>query len=198
MSRAQALLDETRAYAAREFIPILSEDCERVLCDLVARLQPRCILEIGTAIGYSAARMALACDARIDTIERDEARIAYALRLWKDLGVDERIRLHRGDANEILPSVVRGARYDLVFLDGPKSRYGEQLDVVMPALSAGSVVVCDDVHYFGYVTSGEYPPHKHRTIVCKMRAFLERIRCDERMRAQIYDQGNGIAVITIR
>lgn len=191
-------LAQVRVQAKQDFIPILSEDCERVLTDMLGTLRPQSVLEIGTAIGYSSAWMCVHSDARIVTLDKDPERLAKARTLWQELDIADRIECFEGDAAELLPTLVQGRSYDLVFLDGPKSKYNSELDTVLPSLHKGSVVLCDDVDYFGYVPSGEYPPHKHRTIVMQMRAFLDRIGSDPRMSVQHYPQGNGIAVITIR
>lgn len=192
---AQAALNEAYDRARAEFIPVMSPECRAVLIDLLRETHPRAILEIGTAIGYSSALMLIAApEATIDTLERDETRLARAEKLWRDTGVRRRVNAVAGDARQTLAATIEGKTYDFVFLDANKSAYLRQLKTIEPHLADGAVVIADDVLYLGLVKGGAYPPHKHRTIVNNMRAFLVYATQSRLYDTTIYERG-GIAVI---
>lgn len=194
MSKEEILL---RAYenAKAAFIPVCDEECARVLREQCEKTAPERILEIGTAVGYSAACMALACRARVDTADIDGERLARAQKLWRRLGTEERISAFCGDVRLILPQIMAGKKYGLVFLDGPKSACGELFEAILPHLEKGGVIVTDDINYLGLVRGDFLPPHKHRTIVLNMRRFVRRIS-EPPFETRIYWE-EGVAVTKI-
>ena len=173
--KEKQILERARERAAADFIPVCGEGCARILEECCLRLKPRRILEIGTAVGCSAALMALSCGAEVDTIDFDEERLKRAQELWRELGLEGRIHAFCGDVKRILPEVIAGKKYGLVFIDGPKSAYKSIFERVREHTEKGGEIVSDDVDYLGLVLSKAYPPHKHRTIVTNMRDYLEYI-----------------------
>lgn len=195
MTESEKILKGVHDYAREKFVMILSDECERELKRLFAEYQPKRVLEIGTAIGYSSSVMALASDCVIDTIEKDGERIKSAKALWKSLGVDGRINSYHGDADELLGGVVEGKTYDFVFLDGAKSAYKRQLVFLDEYVEKGGIILCDDVLYLGLVKGDGYPPHKHRTIVNNMREFLKYAQESEKYELNLIEEANGIAIV---
>ena len=196
MTTEQAeVLQGVHDLAREQFVMILSDECEVVLKEIFEKYRPQRALEIGSAIGYSSSIMALSSDCVIDTIEKDFSRIERAKELWRRLGVEDRINVYHGDSDELLPQVIAGKTYDFVFIDGAKSAYKRQLELLLPYIKTGGIVLCDDVLYLGLVKGDSYPPHKHRTIVRNMREFLAYVESDERLELQLIEEGNGIAVI---
>ncbi|MDE5990986.1 MAG: O-methyltransferase [Clostridia bacterium] len=195
MIESEKILREVHDFARENFVMILSDECERELKRLFSEYKPKRVLEIGTAIGYSSSVMALASDCKIDTIEKDGERIRAAKELWKKLGVDGRINCYHGDADELLASVVEGKTYDFVFLDGAKSAYKRQLEFLERHIKRGGIVLCDDVLYLGLVKGDGYPPHKHRTIVNNMRAFLKYVEESDIYECDLIEEANGIAIV---
>lgn len=194
MNNVEQILQAVHDKARQDYIMILSDECEVVLRDLFCKYQPKRVLEIGTAIGYSSSIMALSSQCEIDTIEKDGERVQKAKELWQKLGVADRIHSYLGDADEILQSVVKDKKYDFIFLDGAKSAYKRQLEFLYDYMQKGCVVLCDDVLYFGLVRGDEYVAHKHRTIVKNLREFLRYIE-DDRFESQVIEEGNGIAIV---
>lgn len=192
---AEKTLRGVHDYARQNYIMILSDECERVLRELFAKYKPSRVLEIGTAIGYSSSLMALLSDCTIDTIEKDSERIIKAKQLWQTLGVADRINVFEGDASQILESTTEGKTYDFVFIDGAKSAYKSQLEFLLPHISEGGIVLCDDVLYLGLVRGNEKVVHKHRTIVKNMREFLAYIEDGSLFESTVLEEGNGIAVV---
>lgn len=189
------ILSQVLASARDRHVPVIDDDSREILIRAVEEVKPRRILEIGTAIGYSASLMALSSEATIDTVEMDDTRRQEAISLWKRLGIDDRIHAYLGNADEILESVVEGKEYDFIFIDGPKSKYLSHFLICLPHLSTGGVVFADDVLYFGMVEGEEFIPHKHRTIVTNLRQFLATVQADERLECTIVREGNGVAII---
>ncbi len=194
MTEKLEILKQVHDGARKDFIMILSDECEEVLKGLFEENKPKRVLEIGTAIGYSSSIMALASDCVIDTIEKDGERIEKAKRLWKSLGVEDRINCHHGDADELLASVTEGKTYDFVFLDGAKSAYKRQLEFLEPYIEKGGIILCDDTLYLGLVKGEEKVPHKHRTIVNNMRKFLVYLEESGKFDYRLIEKANGIAI----
>ncbi len=174
-------------------IPVIGEASLQFLLVLLAAVRPRRILEIGTAVGLSAAAMLLACpEAHLTTVEIDEGRYTEAKDNLAALGLSNRATCHLGDAGEILPMM--DGKYDFVFLDGPKAQYGRYMSELKRLLEKGGTVFADDVLLFGWL-SGEKPaPAKHRLFVRKMRAYLEEVSRDADFSTVVVDVGGGVAV----
>lgn len=137
--------------AKRDRIPIVHWETGRLLAVLVAALQPRRVIEVGTAIGYSTLHMAQALGegGLIVTLERDEQRIAQARGFWDRAGVSDRIELVEGDALENLPALP--GDFDLAFVDATKQEYGDYLGMIEPKLKPRALVVIDNVLMRGEV-----------------------------------------------
>ena len=194
--KEKQILERARERAAEDFIPVCGEGCARILEECCLRLKPRRILEIGTAVGCSAALMALSCGAEVDTIDFDEERLKRAQELWRELGLEGRIHAFCGDVKRILPEVIAGKKYGLVFIDGPKSAYKSIFESVREHTEKGGEIVSDDVDYLGLVLSKAYPPHKHRTIVTNMREYLEYISAPP-LETRVFGDC-GVAVTEVR
>lgn len=188
-------LNQLYDYARQNYIPIIDDASLEVLIGEIEKANPKRILEIGTAVGYSGAIMLQHSQASLDTIEIDEDRRNIAIRLWRELGLEERINSYLGSADEILEEIIEGKEYDFVFIDGPKSRCGKYYDQCFEHIKSGGIIFVDDVLFFGMVRGQEWVAHKHRTIVKNLRIFLDKIQSDERVDVKILDVGNGIAVI---
>ena len=119
----KAELEKIKEKALREYIPIIMDDTLEVIDKILKEKKPTKILEIGTAVGYSAMCFSeyLTQDGRIDTIERDLERIAEAKINIKNVGVEDKINIIEGDAVEILPTL--NDKYDMVFIDAAKGKY---------------------------------------------------------------------------
>ena len=188
-------LEDIRQESKVEFLPILSQECEEVLIDLIKKIKPTSILEIGTCVGYSSTIMLLNSNATIDTIEIDEERLEKAKALWENYKLQDRVNYYLGDVDKILDKVIENKTYDLIFIDGPKSRYLDHFIKTQKAMHENTIVICDDVLFFGLVKGEEKVAHKHRTIVRHLREFLSFIEERDDLNVEILDKGNGIAII---
>lgn len=172
-------------------IPIIRKSERQLLFKTVYENKPKRILEIGTAIGFSALLMAMANDdAIIDTVEKDTKRFERAKKAIEDANMTERINCISGDADKVISEL--SANYDFVYLDGPKGQYLNHLKKIEKILSEKAVIVADNVLFKGLVKSVEYPPHRYRTIVVRLREYLEYV--NREYSTVIYEEGDGMAI----
>ena len=187
-------LSQLEKFARERFIPVMLDDTKELLFATVAAAQPKRILEIGTAIGYSGIVMLSACDgATLNTIELDENTAALARKNFDEFGVGERVNIFVGDAREIV-RLLTGS-YDFIFLDGPKGQYEVFLPYLTDLLEVGGTLVCDNVLYKGLVEQiPDDKRHKHITVARNMRAFLDDITNNPRYSTVLHRIGDGVTV----
>lgn len=186
-------LKALRTDALARGIPVTDEETLNYLLLMLSASRPRRILEIGTAVGLSAAAMLLRCPAaHVTTLELEEERYLEAKQNFERFGISSRVTCYLGDAGEIL-SMMDG-RFDFVFLDGPKAQYEKYLFDLKRLMPTGGVLFADDVLLYGWV-SGEQPaPQKRHSIVDKLRGYLANISADEDFITSVLDVGDGVAV----
>ncbi len=186
-------IEQIKEKALNEHIPIIMDDTLEVVGKILEDKKPERILEIGTAVGYSAIMFSkyLIENGYIDTIERDEERIKEAKENVKDLNLEEKIHIFEGDAIEILPTL-KGP-YDVVFIDAAKGKYPIFLSEALRMLGNNGIIVADNVLYKGYVMS-DYNKHKQRTAVRGLREFLKELNENENLTTQILEVGDGLAI----
>lgn len=194
----EPFFSELRAYAEREHIYIVKQDVERFLRTLISMIKPKEILEVGTAIGYSALFMldSAGNGASVTTIERDEAVFLQAKENIKARGKEPFVRQIFGDASEVLENLT--GMYDFVFLDAAKGQYRAHFDACLKLTRPGSVIVTDDVLYMGMTASDELATKKHITITRRLREFLDFLCTDPRFETVILPIGDGVAVTYIK
>lgn len=188
------VINEQRIYAMLHNVPILRESEVRLFTDLIDMYKPQSILEVGTAIGYSTILMAscMAKDGHITTMELDQERHEKAKEFIAQTPYKDKIKLLQGDASVLLDNLE--GTYDMVFLDGPKGQYLHQLKKILPHLSENAVILADNVMFRGYVESEEAPPKRFRTIVKRLREYLEFVRNKELFNTTIYQMGDGMSI----
>ncbi|WP_018133510.1 O-methyltransferase [Effusibacillus pohliae] len=190
------LLTSIERRAEELFIPILDLETAQFLRVFLRTHQPRRILEVGTAIGYSAIVMAKACSASIVTIERDPVRAAEALQNIEQAGLRDRVRLLQGDAFDILPGLLRDSpeSFDIVFLDAAKGQYPHFLELVLPLLRPGGILFSDNVFFQGLVAGPEHVKHKLRTIVMRLREYNRTLADHSALETAFVPIGDGLAI----
>lgn len=186
-------LMEIRKKALEDHVPIIMDDTLEVIAKILENKKPNKILEIGTAVGYSAICFSeyLESNGKIDTIERDTQRVIEARENIKKAEVEEKINIYEGDAVEILPTL--NDEYDIVFIDAAKGKYPFFLDEALRMLKNDGVIIADNVLYKGYVMS-DYNKHKQRTAVRNLREFLQKLNENENLEVKILEVGDGLAV----
>ncbi len=179
--------------ALEEHIPIIMDDTLEVIAKILMEKKPEKILEIGTAVGYSAICFSeyLKENGRIDTIERDPQREAEARENIKKVGVEDKIKLYEGDAVEILPTL--NEKYDVVFIDAAKGKYPFFLEQALRMLKDDGIILADNILYKGYVMS-DYNKHKQRTAVTHLRQYIKETTENPELETQILEVGDGLAI----
>ena len=186
-------IKQIKEKALNEHIPIIMDDTLEVVGKVLQELKPNKILEIGTAVGYSAICFSkyLSKDGRIDTIERDEERIAEAKINIKDLNLEEKINIIIGDAVEILPTL--NEKYDAIFIDAAKGKYPFFLKEAIRMLSDNGIIIADNILYKGYTLS-DYNKHKQRTAVRGLREYLKELEENEELKTELLEVGDGLTI----
>ncbi|MFG6319398.1 MAG: O-methyltransferase [Clostridia bacterium] len=181
--------------ALNEHIPIIMDDTLNVIKDILEKENPKRILEIGTAVGYSASMFAkYAEQAVIDTIELNEERYEEAKINVEKIGVADRINLYLGNAVEILPTL--NFEYDIVFIDANKGKYPIFLQEGIRLVKPEGIIIADNVLYKGYVMS-DYNKHKQRTAVRHLREYIKEAMENEILESEILEVGDGIAITKV-
>ena len=189
-------LEKIKQKALDEHIPIIMDDTLEVVDKILREIKPKKILEIGTAVGYSAMCFSeyLQEGGKIDTIERDEERIAEARINIKKVGVEDKINIYAGDAVEILPTL--NEKYDVVFIDAAKGKYPFFLNQALRIINKNGVILADNVLYKGYVMS-DYNKHKQRTAVRNLREYIKEVTENPNIQTEILEVGDGLAISKI-
>lgn len=186
-------LQSIKKKALTDHIPIIMDDTLAEIAGILKELQPKKILEIGTAVGYSAICFSeyITPDGKIDTIEKDEERAQQAIENFSLVQVEDKIQIWIGDAMEILPTLEN--EYDAIFIDAAKSKYPFFLQQALRMLKHGGVIIADNVLYKGYVL-GDYNKHKQRTAVRNLREFLQELQDNQNLEVRILEVGDGLAI----
>ena len=183
--------------ALEEHIPIIMDDTLQVIEKYMLQIKPSRILEIGTAVGYSAMCFSefLSEEGVIDTIERDEERIKEAKENIKKVGVEDKIKIYEGDAVEILPTL--NEKYDMVFIDAAKGKYPFFLKESLRMLKQNGIIFADNILYKGYVMS-DYNKHKQRTAVRNLREYIKEVSENPNLETKILEVGDGLAISVVK
>lgn len=187
---------EDRAHA--DHVPVIRPVSLRLLQYIVAEKQPRSILEIGTATGYSAIAMHL-CQpegGRVVTLERNEKRYRQACENTDCFHMSGDIRIIQGDAAQSLKRLFRdGERFDLIFIDAAKAQYREFWDLSLPMLDYPGTVICDNVLQDGTLKDSIFAgPRRDHTVHRRMRDFLYYITHLEQVDTVVLPLGDGMTV----
>ena len=165
-------MERLKKYAHENMIPIVREKTAKKLASLCEEKNPKRILEIGTAIGYSAILMLSSCDGEIVSIEKNEERFLEAQKNIENYGFSSRATLLLGDALEKLMELdERGLKFDFIFLDGPKGQYKNYFPFLKNMLNGGGILFADNIDLLGLLDSPEKVNHKNRAMVNHMKVF---------------------------
>ncbi len=190
-------VQQMEEFAKQNDVPIMEKTGIEVLLLLLSLQQPKKILEIGTAIGYSAIRMALKLpEAEIFTIELDEERFQQANHHIKEMGLEKRIHTMHGDALDLSESVQTFAPFDAVFIDATKAKYTKFFSLYEPMLSNAGIIYTDNVLFKGTVARdrSELKTRRQRTLVRKLNEFNHSLFELNNYETTIIPVGDGIAV----
>ncbi len=190
-------LEKIKQKALEEHIPIIMDETLEVIEKYLSKNKPNRILEIGTAVGYSAICFTefLAENGVIDTIEREADRVEEAKKNIKLAEVEGKINIYEGDAVEILPTL--NQQYDVVFIDAAKGKYPFFLKEALRMIHKDGIIFADNILYKGYVMS-DYNKHKQRTAVRNLREYIKEVSENPNLETEILEVGDGLAVSKIK
>lgn len=188
-------LKEIENYAKENNVPIMLPDGIEFLVNYIKENNIKNILEIGTAIGYSAIRMCLVDkDIEVTTIERDEYRYSEALKNIKKFNLENQIQLILGDA---LETNING-KYDLIFIDAAKSQYIKFFEKYEKNLNNNGVIVSDNLDFHGLThTTRHIESRNVRGIVRKLNNYIEYLKDNKKFTTTFYEVGDGISISKI-
>ena len=192
-----ARLDEIERQALADYVPIIRKEMQSFLKLLLAIKKPMRILEVGTAVGFSAILMAEygPKDCQIVTIENYEKRIPIAKANFEYANKTEQITLLEGDAAEILPTL--DTRFDMIFMDAAKGQYINFMDDVLRLLKVDGVLVSDNVLQDGDIIESHFiVERRNRTIYKRMREYLYELTHRDDLVTAVLPVGDGITVST--
>ena len=183
--------------AVRDYVPIIRKESRNLLRVLLKIKKPGRVLEVGTAIGFSAILMGecLPDDSHITTIEKYEKRIPVARENFKRAGMEEKITLIEGDASEVLKEL--SGSFDFIFMDAAKGQYINFMPQVLRLLKTGGVLVSDNVLQDGDIIESHYiVERRNRTIYKRMREYLYELTHSDELVTAVMPIGDGITVST--
>lgn len=189
------LLNQIECEALRDYVPIIRKDMQSFLKVLLACHKPAKILEVGTAVGFSALLMAEynPIDCQITTIENYEKRIPVAKENFKRAGREAQITLLEGDAAELLTKLTDS--YEFIFMDAAKGQYIHFLPEILRLLAPGGVLVSDNVLQDGDIVESHYAvTRRNRTIHKRMREYLYTLTHCEELTTCVLPVGDGITM----
>ncbi|MCI9435875.1 MAG: O-methyltransferase [Lachnospiraceae bacterium] len=190
-------LDEIEQYALETNVPVIRKPMQSLLKFLLVLTGPKRILEVGTAIGFSALLMSEygPKDCHITTIEKYEKRIPIARENFRRAGREAQITLLEGDAAGILKEQTGG--YDLIFMDAAKGQYLHFLPDVLRLLVPGGLLVSDNVLREGDIVESRFAvSRRNRTIHARMREYLYQLKHDSRLETVVLPVGDGVTLST--
>ncbi len=193
MKNIYEIINEIRTYAKEEKVPIMMDDGLKFLIEYIAKNKIQSVLEIGTAIGYSAIMMALSNPSlTITTIERDEKRYLEALKNIKKLNLEDRITLIFNDALDVNLS----EKYDLIFIDAAKAQSIKFFEKFEKNLNPSGTIITDNLKFHGLVDKDEEEIESRnlRTLVRKIKEYISFLKGNINYKTDFYELGDGISI----
>ena len=188
-------LEKIKEDALKNYIPIVMDDTLEVIKKILITEKPKKILEIGTAVGYSASRFVqFVPEVIVDTIELDEEKAKEAQNNINKIGISKNVKILVGNAVDILPTL--NDEYDIVFIDANKGKYPFFLDQAIRLVRVNGFIIADNILYKGYVMSN-YNKHKQRTAVNHLREYIKLSTENKNLDTKILDVGDGLAISKI-
>lgn len=196
LPRVEEWVAEIEEQAEKDHIPIMDKISMNFLEQLISISKPQRILEIGTAIGYSALRMLEAYPSTsIVTIEKDEYRYKLAVENINRLQKQTSIKPILGDAREEMSRfALQNERFDFVFIDAAKGEYQQYFELARPLLMEEALILSDNILFRGYVANIDEPLQKYKNITEKIRAYNEWLMDLPDFRTTIVPIGDGLAI----
>lgn len=195
-----AILDNIKKEAIENHVPILQDVSLELIEVILSIKRPNKILEIGTAVGYSAIKFSKYLegkDSKIKTIEISKDMYNIAKENVKNMELTEKIEIVNEDATKYLETIdEKKEQFDVIFIDAAKGQYLVFLENAIRLAKNGAVIIADNVYFHGRVLSG-YNEHRHRTATNRLREYIRIISEDKRLKSTVLNVGDGVAISVV-
>lgn len=192
----EEILKRIKEEALENHVPIVEDEPLKVIETILKLKRPNRILEVGTAVGYSAINFSkYLCgeNSKLKTIELKESMYNKALENITAMGLNDKIEAINADATEYMKNIPDEEQYDVVFIDAAKGQYLVFLEEAIRLTKVGGVIIADNMLYRGRTLS-DYNDHKHRTATNRLREYLVVMEEDERLDSTLIKIGDGLAI----
>lgn len=200
MNNLDEKLLKIKEEAILNHVPILNDESLQYILVMLNIIKPNKILEIGTAVGYSASNFSKYLsgeNSKITSIEIKENMYKKSLENIEYLGLTNKIEVVLADATVYLKNIdEKQINYDVIFIDAAKGQYIKFLEEAIRLIRPGGVIIADNVLFKGRVMS-DYNDHKHRTAVNRLREYIDIINSDSRLNSTVLDIGDGVAITVV-
>ena len=194
------ILNEIKQEALDNHVPIIEDDSLEYIENILKQAKPNKILEVGTAVGYSAIHFSMFLEgknAKIKTLEIKESMYNKAMENIAKMGLEEKIEVILTDAGEYMKKIPTDEKYDIIFIDAAKGQYLVYLEEAIRLSHSGTIIIADNMLYRGRTLS-DYNEHKHRTATNRLREYLEIMKEDERLDSELIMVGDGLAISKVK
>ncbi len=190
------ILKSIKEEALENHVPIIEDESLEVIINILKKEKPNKILEVGTAVGYSAIQFSkylIGENSKIKTIEIKESMYNKAQENIYKMGLQDKIEPVLADGTSYMKSLPNTEQYDIVFIDAAKGQYLVFLEEAIRLAKIGGVIIADNMLYRGRTLS-DYNEHKHRTATNRLREYLVIMEEDERLDSKLVKVGDGLAI----
>ncbi len=190
------ILENIKKEALENHVPIIEDEPLKLIETIMKIKKPNKVLEIGTAVGYSAinfSKYLYGENAKVKTIEIKEEMYNKAIENISNMELQNKIEVIHADAGEHLKNIPTEEQYDMVFIDAAKGQYLVYLEEAIRLTKIGGIIIADNMLYRGRTLS-DYNEHKHRTATNRLREYLHIMNEDERIDSTLIKIGDGLAI----
>lgn len=196
----EEILSKIKEEALLNHVPILMDESMNLIEVVLKLKKPNKILEVGSAVGYSAicfSKYLTGENSKIKTIELNEERFKVAVSNINKMQLEDKIEIINADATKYLATIPDDEKYDVCFIDAAKGQYNVFLEQALRLTKSGGIIIADNVLWKGRVL-GEYNEHRHRTAVTRLRTYLKTISENDKLESKVFNIGDGVAVSFVK
>lgn len=196
----EEILSNIKEEALLNHVPILMDESMNLIEVILKLKKPNKILEVGSAVGYSAicfSKYLTGENSKVKTIELNEERYRAAVSNINKMQLEDKIEIINADATKYLATIPDDEKYDVCFIDAAKGQYNVFLEQALRLTKSGGIIIADNVLWKGRVL-GEYNEHRHRTAVTRLRTYLKTISENDKLESKVFNIGDGVAVSFVK
>ncbi len=196
----EEILSKIKEEALLNHVPILMDESMNLIEVILKLKKPNKILEVGSAVGYSAicfSKYLTGENSKVKTIELNEERYRVAVSNINKMQLEDKIEIINADATKYLATIPDDEKYDVCFIDAAKGQYNVFLEQALRLTKSGGIIIADNVLWKGRVL-GEYNEHRHRTAVTRLRTYLKTISENDKLESKVFNIGDGVAVSFVK